>query len=111
MKKLKIKKGDTVIVIKGKDASKPFKRRIGKVLRVEPAKNRIYVEGKNIIKKHMPRKSEQEPGGIIEKEGSIHISNVMLICSSCEKPTRVKIQILNNKEKVRICKRCGAQIP
>lgn len=111
MVKLRIKKGDTVTIIKGKDSSKSFKKRAGKVLRVEPEKERVYVEGKNIIKRHTRKKSEQEPGGIIEKEGPIYISNVMLICPSCGKPTRVKMQILKNDEKVRVCKRCGEQIP
>lgn len=111
MTKLRIKKGDTVIVLKGKDSSKPFKRRIGKILRIDREKKRVFVEGKSIIKRHTRQKSEQEPGGIIEMEGPIHVSNVMLVCPSCEKATRVKMQILSNNEKVRICKRCGAQIP
>src|SRR4030043_1683506 len=102
---LKIKKNDKVEIIKGKDKGKT-----GKVLRVESVKNRLYIEGTNIINKHVRQKDQSKPGGIIKKEGPIRISNVKLICPSCGKPVRVGIEIRDSGEKVRICKNCKQQI-
>jgi len=106
----RIKSGDEVIVIGGKDRGKS-----GKVLRVEPAKNRLYVEGLNIIKRHQrPQQvaGAQRPeqvGGVIEKEGPIHISNVMLADPKDGKPTRIAIQIEDGK-RYRVAKRSGTRI-
>jgi len=102
---LKIKKNDKVEIIKGKDKGKT-----GKVLRIESVKNRLYIEGTNIINKHMRQKDQSKPGGIIKKEGPIRISNVKLICPGCGKPVRVGIEIRDSGEKVRICKNCKQQI-
>ncbi len=102
---LKIKKNDKVKIIKGKDRGKS-----GKVLRIESAKNRLYVEGINIVKKHTRQKEQNKPGGIIKKEGPIGISNVKLICPSCSKHIRAGFEIKDSGEKVRICKKCGQQI-
>src|SRR5882762_856666 len=88
MAALKIRRDDEVVVISGKDKGKT-----GKVLRVDPRKNKVFVEGLNIVKRHM-RPSQQNPNaqaGVIEKEGPIHISNVMLIDPKDHKPTRVGI--------------------
>jgi len=102
---LKIKKNDKVRIIKGKDRGK-----LGKVLRIEPGKDRLYVEGTNIVKKHTRQKDQGKPGGIIKKEGPIKISNVKLICPNCGKPVRVGFKVKESGEKVRICRRCSQQI-
>ena len=107
----RIKSGDEVIVVGGKDRGKR-----GKVLRVEPAKNRLYVEGLNIIKRHQrpqqvagAQRAEQV-GGVIEKEGPIHVSNVMLADPKDGKPTRVGFKVLPDGRKVRVAKRSGVEI-
>jgi large subunit ribosomal protein L24 len=82
----RIRKTDLVVVISGKDRGKE-----GKVLRVDPVKQRVYVEGLNIIKRHQrPRPGSMEPGGVVEMEGPIHVSNVALRDPRDKKPTRVK---------------------
>ncbi|MFZ3085365.1 MAG: 50S ribosomal protein L24 [Candidatus Hydromicrobium sp.] len=102
---LKIKKNDKVEIIKGKDKGKT-----GKVLRIESVTNRLYVEGTNIINKHVRQKDQSKPGGIIKKEGPIKISNVKLVCPNCGKPARVGFEVKDSGEKVRICKKCNKQI-
>jgi large subunit ribosomal protein L24 len=106
----RIKTGDEVIVVGGKDRGKK-----GKVLRVEPAKDRLYVEGLNIVKRHQrpqqvagAQRAEQV-GGVIEKEGGIHVSNVMLIDPKDGKPTRVGIEIEDGK-RYRVAKRSGTRL-
>jgi large subunit ribosomal protein L24 len=106
----RIKTGDQVIVVGGKDRGKK-----GKVLRVEPAKNRLYVEGLNIIKRHQrpqqvagAQRAEQV-GGVIEKEGPIHVSNVMLTDPKDGKPTRIGVEIEDGK-RYRVAKRSGTRI-
>lgn len=96
-----IKKNDTVIVISGKEKDKR-----GRVLSVNPSKNTLLAEGVNIIKKHMKPSRKYTQGGIIEKEAPLHISNVMLICPKCSKPTKINSTILSDGKKVRICKKC-----
>ena len=102
---IKIKKNDKVKVIQGKDKGK-----VGKVLRISPVDEKVFVEGANIIKRHTRSKGQNQPGGIIKKEGPINISNVKLVCPGCGKDTRVGFEIKDNKEKVRVCKSCGQQI-
>jgi large subunit ribosomal protein L24 len=102
---LKIKKNDKVEIIKGKDKGK-----VGKVLRIESIKNRLYVEGINIINKHVRQKDQSKPSGIIKKEGPIKISNIRLVCPNCGKSVRVGFEIKDSGEKVRICKKCMQQI-
>ncbi len=102
---LKVKKNDKVRVISGKDKGKT-----GKVLRIEPDKNKIYIERMNIIKRHTRKKGQNQPGGIISKEGPIHLSNVRVICPNCGKLSRVGFEIKDSGEKVRICRKCGQQI-
>lgn len=98
---LRIKKEDQVQVIAGKD-----KGTVAKVLAVIPAKNRVVVEGVNKISRHTKSQGQQRPGGIIEREASIHISNVMLYCGSCKKASRFGAEQRDDK-KVRVCKKCG----
>ena len=103
---LKIRRDDTVIVISGKDKGKT-----GKVLRVDKEKSRVYVEGLNIIKRHQ-RPSAVNPNaqaGVIEKEGPIHISNVMLIDPKDKKPTRVRIS-RENGQRFRVAARSGEKL-
>ena len=102
---IKIKKNDKVKVIQGKDRGKT-----GKVLRISPVNEKVFVEGANIIKRHTRSKAQNKPGGIIKKEGPINISNVKLVCPGCGKDTRVGFEIRENNEKVRVCKSCGQQI-
>lgn len=98
---LGIKKNDSVVVISGKEKGKR-----GRVLSVYPSKDRLLVEKINIIKRHMKPSRKYAQGGIIEKEAPIHISNVMLICTKCNKPTRIGNTVLQNGRKVRVCKKC-----
>ncbi|ABO48775.1 LSU ribosomal protein L24P [Desulforamulus reducens MI-1] len=102
MPKVHVRKGDTVMVITGKDAGKK-----GKVVTVEPAKNRVIVEGVNIVKRHRKATPQMPQGGIVEKEAPIHSSNVMLFCNKCNKATRIQKKVLDNGNKERICKHCG----
>jgi len=102
--KMRIKKGDMVIVISGND-----KGRKGRVIKVMPKKQRVLVEGLNMQKKHQRPRKEGEKGQIVEKPGPIHISNVKLICPKCGKATRVARKIVEGK-KYRVCKKCGQTI-
>jgi len=102
---VKIRRDDEVIVISGKDRGKT-----GKVLRVDPKKARVYVEGLNIVKRHQrPNAATGQGGGVISKEGPIHISNVMLVDPRDGKPTRVGIEIEDGK-RLRVSKRSGARL-
>ena len=103
--KLHVKKGDTVVVIAGKDKGKR-----GKVLRVVPDKNRVMVEGINMVKKHQKPNQQTMQGGIIEQEALIHASNVMLVCPSCSTPSRTGHTILEDGRSVRRCVNCGETI-
>ncbi len=100
-KKTHVKRGDTVFVTTGKDRNKT-----GKLLKVDAGKNGVLVEGVNIVKRHNRARGNQ-PGGIVEKEALIHLSNVMLFCAKCQKPVRSKISVLEDGKKARICKKCG----
>ena len=103
---LRIKKGDTAIVLSGKNKGKR-----GRVLSVLPSKERLIIEGLNIVKKHMKPNKKYMQGGIIEKEAPIHISNVMLMCPKCSKPTRIGNAVFDNgSKKLRACKKCGEVI-
>lgn len=102
---LKIKENDKVKILQGKGKGK-----VGKVLRVEPSKNFVYIEGVNIVKVHTRSKKQNQPGGIISKEGPIHISNVSVVCPGCGKPARMGFDLKDSGNKVRVCKKCGGQI-
>ncbi len=98
---LKIKKGDLVQVIKGKDRGKT-----GKALEVKLLAKRIIVEGINLAKKHKRQTRQDQQGGIISVEMPISISNLMFFCKRCNKPVRLGFMILKDNTKVRICKSC-----
>jgi large subunit ribosomal protein L24 len=108
---LKIRRGDTVQVISGKDSGKQ-----GKVLRVEPRKNRLYVEGLNIVKRHQRPRSLKDTqrggkvGGVIEKEGPIHVSNVAIVDPRENKPTRLSIERTADGTRERVTKRSSSKL-
>ena len=102
---LRIRKGDTVVVISGRDKGKR-----GRVLRVLPKKMRAIVEGVNLVKKHMRRTREDEKGGIVEIPAPIHLSNLLLYCKNCDRGVRFGVKILEDGTKVRVCKRCQSQL-
>ncbi len=99
---MKIRKEDIVKVIAGNDRGKE-----GEVLKVLPEENKIIVKGVNMQTRHQRPTARQREGGIIEREGPIDISNVLLVCPECDRPTRVGFKITDN-EKLRVCKQCGA---
>jgi len=98
---LGIRKEDTVHVITGK-----YKGRTGRVLKVDKGKGSVLIEKINIIKKHMKPNKTYTQGGIIEKEAPVHLSNVMLVCPKCSKPTRLGVTGLEGGNKHRTCKKC-----
>ena len=100
-----VRKGDTVMVVAGKERGKK-----GKVLRVIPEKGRVVVERLNLIKKHQKPTQKVRQGGIIEREGSIHLSNVMLVDPASGKPTRVGMKALSDGKKVRVARRSGEML-
>ena len=102
MSKLHVKTGDPVVVISGKDADKK-----GKVLKADPSKGKIIVEGVNMSVKHEKPKGMNNPGGRITTEAPIFASKVMLVCPRCGKATRVAHKFLEDGSKVRLCKKCG----
>ena len=97
-----IRKNDQVVVTTGKDSGKR-----GRVLKVLPVKNRVIVEGVNIVKRHTkPNPQRNIKGGIAEREAAIHASNVMIMCGECGKRTRIGHKLLADGKKARICRRC-----
>jgi large subunit ribosomal protein L24 len=100
---IQLRKGDQVKVMAGRDAGKS-----GRILSINPRKNTVIVEHANIIKRHTrPNPSKNIKGGIVEKEGPINVSKVMMVCSSCGKHTRIGHKISPDGTKARICRRCG----
>ena len=99
---MEIRKNDNVMVIAGRERGKT-----GKVLRVLPDKDRVIIERMNLVKRHSKPRGPQQPGGMVEKEASIHASNIMLMCDKCNAPVRVGRKILNDGTKIRICRRCN----
>ena len=104
MNNLNVKTGDLVLVITGKDKGKQ-----GKVLKTSPKTGRIVVEGVNMISRHQKARKAQEKSQIVKKEGTIDVSNVMVVCPVCGKPTRVKHTINEEGKVVRTCK-CGSAL-
>ena len=100
-----VRKGDTVMVVAGKERGKR-----GRVLRVIPEKNRVVVERVNMIKKHQRPTQRIRQGGIIEREGSIHLSNVMLLDPTSGKPTRIGMRALSDGKKARLARKSGELI-
>jgi large subunit ribosomal protein L24 len=105
MQSVHVRRGDTVGVIAGREKGKR-----GKVLRVLTDKGRVLVEHVNMIKKHQRPTQKLRQGGIIEREGALALSNVLVVCSRCDKPSRTGMKILGDGRKVRTCKRCGEAI-
>ena len=105
VKKLHIRKDDTVVVISGKDKGKQ-----GKVMVAMPKAGKIIVEGTNMVHRHTKPRGQGQPGGIIEREAAIFASKVMLVCNKCNKATRIAYLIKPDGARVRVCKKCGAEI-
>lgn len=102
--KLKIKKGDKVVIVSGK-----YRKKQGVVERALPEQGKLVVAGVNIVKKHTRQSGQQKPGGIIKIAKPIDISKVKLICPNCQSPTRVGYEV-KGEDKFRICKKCGGMI-
>lgn len=102
---MKIHKNDSVLVTKGKDKGKK-----GKVHAVDLQKERVLVEGINLIKRHTKPRGTVRQAGIVEKEAPLHVSKVMLVCTKCGKPTRVAFRFLDSGSKARFCRKCNEQI-
>ncbi len=100
----KIKKGDTVTVLTGKNSGKE-----GQVIRILGKKDRVLVERVNMVKKHQ-KPTQTSQGGIVEKEASIDASNVALVCPKCKKGSRVGYKFHDDGKKVRVCRRCGEEL-
>lgn len=100
-----VRKDDNVLILSGEDRGKQ-----GKVLKVFPREQRVVVEGINFIKKHTRPTQKNPKGGIVEKEGVINASNVMVVCGKCGEPTRVGFKIISDGSRVRSCKKCGEMI-
>lgn len=100
--KTRIRKNDTVMVIKGRERGKT-----GKVLRVIPGGGRLVVERLNLVKRHSKARGPGSPGGIIEKEAALQLANVMVLCERCNAPVRIGIKLAVDGTKTRICRRCG----
>ena len=101
-----IRKNDNVVVVTGKDRGKR-----GRVLKVLPARNRLVVEGVNFVKRHTrPNPQQNVKGGIVERESSLHASNVQIVCPECGAPTRIGHQLLGDGRKVRVCRKCDGAV-
>ncbi|HEY4659761.1 MAG TPA: 50S ribosomal protein L24 [Gemmatimonadaceae bacterium] len=105
MRSVHVRRGDTVAVIAGKERGKR-----GKVLRVLTADGRVLIEHVNMIKKHQRPTQKLRQGGIIEREGPLALSNVLLVCGRCDKPVRTGIKVLADGRKLRVCKQCGEPV-
>ena len=105
MQKHHVRKGDKVLVISGKD-----KGRKGKILLSFRTKNRVVVEGANLVKRHTRASQKSPKGGIVEKPGSINISNVQLICPNCDQATRIGSKKTAEGKRIRICRKCESEI-
>jgi large subunit ribosomal protein L24 len=99
---VQIRKNDSVMVITGRERGKT-----GKVLRVLREKDALIIERINLVKRHSKPRGPQQPGGIIEKEASIHASNIMIMCDKCNAPVRIGYKVLGVGKKIRLCRRCG----
>ena len=107
---MRVRKNDQVLVLAGN-----YKGKKGKVLKVFPEEDRVIVEGVNFIKRHSKPTQQNPQGGIVEKEASIHVSSIMVICPKCNTPSRMGTEVVfdeaqQRKNRVRICKRCGEML-
>jgi len=105
VKKLSIKSDDTVVVLSGRDKGKK-----GKVLSVDPKGGKVIVEKVNMVTYHKKPRKQGEQGGIMKKEAPLYACKVMRVCPKCSKPTRPGHKLLAGGKKVRVCKKCGAEI-
>ena len=105
MNKMSIRKDDTVVVLSGKERGKQ-----GKVLKAPPKDGRVVVEKVNIVSRHTKPRKQGDQGGIIKKEAPIYACKVQRVCPKCNKPTRPGHKLLADGKKVRVCKKCGAEI-
>ena len=105
MQAIHVRRGDTVGVITGRERGKR-----GKVLRILTAKGRVLIEHVNMIKRHQRPTQKLRQGGIIEREGPLALSNVLVVCPRCDKPSRTGVKILTDGRKVRTCRRCNESI-
>ena len=105
MQAVHVRRGDTVAVIAGRDRGKR-----GKVLRVLPEQGRVVVEKVNLMKKHQRPTQKLRQGGIIEREGALALSNVLVVCGRCNRGVRTGTQILADGRKTRVCRRCGESL-
>jgi large subunit ribosomal protein L24 len=103
--KYRVRKNDTVMVIAGRERGKT-----GKVLRVIPETGRVVIERLNLIKRHSKPRGAASPGGIVEKEAPLDISNVMIFCERCNAPVRAGIKTAADGDKSRVCRRCGESL-
>ena len=102
---MRIHKGDTVIVLQGKDKGKR-----AEVVRAIPDRESVILEGVNVAKRHQKPTRSTQQGGIIDKFMPVHVSTVALVCKACNQPTRVGYRVEADGEKVRICRKCGADL-
>jgi large subunit ribosomal protein L24 len=102
---MNVKKGDTIVVLSGKDKGKQ-----GKVLKSDPKGGKVIVEGVNVAMKHRKPRKQGEEGGIVKMETPIYACKVMLVCPKCGKPTRPAFRILDDGSKTRVCRKCGETI-
>ena len=105
MNKMSIKKDDVVVVLSGKDKGKQ-----GKVLEVMPADRKVIIEGINIVTRHAKPRKQGEQGGLLKKEAPMYACKVQRVCPKCNKATRPAHKLLADGKKVRVCKKCGAEI-
>ena len=105
MKTMSIRKDDTVVVLSGKDKGKQ-----GKILSVDPKAGKVIVEGINMVSRHQKPRRQGEEGGIIKKEAPMYACKVMRVCPKCGKATRPAHKLLADGKKVRVCKKCAAEI-
>ncbi|HBQ64998.1 MAG TPA: 50S ribosomal protein L24 [Clostridiales bacterium] len=103
--KVHVKKGDLVLVLSGKDRGAK-----GKILEVNPENGKVVVEGVNVVKRHQKPKDRYQAGGIVKKAAPVDSSNVMYICSKCDRATRIGKRFMENGDKARFCKKCGEVI-
>ncbi len=102
---MRIHKGDTVVVLSGKDKGKK-----AEVVRAIPTHHKVILEGVNVAKRHAKPTRATQQGGVIDKFMPVHVSNVALVCRSCDGPTRVGYRVGDDGVKVRICKKCEAEL-
>jgi large subunit ribosomal protein L24 len=102
---MRIHKGDTVIVLQGKDKGKR-----AEVVRAIPERDRVILEGVNVAKRHAKPTRSTQQGGIIDKFMPVHVSTVALVCKACNQPTRIGYRVERDGEKVRVCRKCEAEL-